>query len=124
MLLTALCLSLLAGCGAIQPVEKAKDVLDAGKTVVNAGKDVVETVKDVIPTADTSNIITEDEAKAIALDKAGLSAADARFTKTELDVNLTFVEYELEFTSGDYEYDCDVDANTGEVRSFEKQLKK
>lgn len=116
-LVLALCLALLAGCGAVKPVEKAKDVVDAGK-------DVVEAVKDAIPTADTSDIISMDEAKAIALERAGLKDGDVTFTKTELDVNITFSEYEIDFTDGENKYECDIDADTGEVRSFDKEAKK
>ena len=63
--------------------------------------------------------LTKDEAKQIALDKAGVTAAEATFTKAKLDYDDGREEYEFEFFANGKEYDVDVDANTGRVVKFD-----
>ena len=63
--------------------------------------------------------LTKDEAKQIALDKAGVTAAEATFTKARLDYDDGREEYEFEFYANGKEFDIDVDANTGRVVKFD-----
>ena len=63
--------------------------------------------------------VTKEEAKQIALNKAGVKAAEATFTKAKLDYDDGREEYEFEFYANGMEYDVDVDANTGRVVKFE-----
>ena len=63
--------------------------------------------------------LTKDEAKQIALDKAGVTAAEATFTKAKLDYDDGREEYEFEFFANGREFDIDVDANTGRVVKFD-----
>ena len=63
--------------------------------------------------------LTKDEAKQIALKEAGVTAAEATFTKAKLDYDDGREEYEFEFFANGKEFDIDVDANTGRVVKFE-----
>ena len=63
--------------------------------------------------------LTKAEAKKIALDKAGVTAAEATFTKARLDYDDGREEYEFEFFANGKEFDIDVDANTGRVVKFD-----
>ena len=63
--------------------------------------------------------LTKDEAKKIALDKAGVTAAEATFTKARLDYDDGREEYEFEFFADGKEFDIDVDADTGRVVKFD-----
>ena len=63
--------------------------------------------------------LTKDEAKKIALDKAGVTAAEATFTKAKLDYDDGREEYEFEFFANGKEFDIDVDADTGRVVKFD-----
>ena len=63
--------------------------------------------------------LTKEEAKQIALDKAGVTAAEATFTKAKLDYDDVREEYEFEFFANGREFDIDVDANTGRVLKFD-----
>ena len=63
--------------------------------------------------------LTKDEAKTIALDKAGVTAAEATFTKARLDYDDGREEYEFEFFANGKEFDIDVDADTGRVVKFD-----
>ncbi len=60
------------------------------------------------------NMITETEARQYALQKAGLETAT--FTKQEYDSHDK--EYEFEFHTDSTEYDCDVNASDGTIRSY------
>jgi uncharacterized membrane protein YkoI len=71
-------------------------------------------------TTDSAAYIGEAEVKKIALEHAGLSEADVVFIRVHLDYDDWRNEYEVEFYSGDVEYDYDIDAETGEIRSFDR----
>ena len=66
-----------------------------------------------------ADYITADKAKEIALQHAGVSAADAVFVKAGLDWDDGRVEYEVEFYAGTTEYDYEIDASTGAVLSYD-----
>lgn len=68
-------------------------------------------------TGDTA--ITADKAKEIALNHAGVKAADAIFVKAGLDWDDGRTEYEVEFYAGNTEYDYSIDATTGAIRSYD-----
>ena len=65
--------------------------------------------------------VTLEEAKQIALEKAGVAAADAVFTKAHHDHEDGRLVIEIEFYAGTTEYDMDVDVVSGEVSDFEKE---
>lgn len=69
-----------------------------------------------------STYITPARAREIALGHAGVAAADAVFLKTRLDWDDGRMEYEVEFYSGNVEYDYDLDAVTGAILSFDHDL--
>lgn len=59
--------------------------------------------------------VTVEEAKKIALERAGLSAADVTFTKAQLDRDDGVLKYEVEFRSGRTEYELEINAATGNI---------
>lgn len=64
--------------------------------------------------------VTLEEARSLALERAGLSPSDVTFTKAKLDQEDGRQVYELEFQTADgTEYECDVVALTGEVVYFQ-----
>ena len=63
--------------------------------------------------------LTKDEAKQIALKEAGVTAAEATFTKARLEYDDGREEYEFEFYADGKEFDVDVDANTGRIVKFD-----
>lgn len=70
--------------------------------------------------AATGSYIGEDAAKAAALQRAGLTEDQVRWEKCELDEDDGRFSYELEFSSGQHEYECEVEAFTGEILNFEQ----
>ena len=68
---------------------------------------------------DTASYITLEDARQIALDKAGISADGVRWEDKEFDLDDGTPIYELEFSKDGTEYDCDVHAITGKVLDFD-----
>ena len=64
--------------------------------------------------------IGEAKAKEIALAHAGLAEADVVFVRVNLDYDNGRNEYEVEFYSGNIEYDYDIDAASGEIVSYDQ----
>ncbi len=63
--------------------------------------------------------ISVDEAKEIALDKAGLSSSDVTFKKAKLDRDDGIMVYEIEFYYGTIEYEVKINATTGTIIEYE-----
>ncbi len=71
-----------------------------------------------LPQSDTP-AMTEAEAEAIALADAGLQ--DAVFSVTRTDFDDGRLRYEVEFFAGGYEYDYEIDAETGDILSSDRE---
>ncbi|MCD8249700.1 MAG: PepSY domain-containing protein [Lachnospiraceae bacterium] len=71
--------------------------------------------------ADSSSYISVDEAKAIALNRAGLSASDVVFEKAKLEKDDGIMEYEIEFYQGNMEYECTINAITGAIIEYDAE---
>lgn len=67
----------------------------------------------------SSDFIGEDKAREIALEKAGLSASEVVFDRTELDFDDGIYRYEVEFRQGNTEYDADIKADDGTIISWD-----
>lgn len=65
----------------------------------------------------TGNYIGKERAKEIALADAGLTYSNVTFFRVELEWDDGKPEYEVEFYSGNKEYDYEIDAVTGTIRS-------
>ena len=59
--------------------------------------------------------ISEEDAKAIALEHAGLTDSDVTFTKTKLDRDDGQPVYEIEFRQGSTEYEYEIHSETGAI---------
>ena len=64
--------------------------------------------------------ITAKDAKDAALSHAGLSESQISDVEIDLDRDNGKLIYEVDFNSGNTEYDYDIDAETGEVISADK----
>lgn len=72
--------------------------------------------------SNTEADIGEEQAKTTAFSHAGVSADQVWLEKCKRDYEDGIMVYEIEFQSGDYEYDYDINAVTGEVISFKKEV--
>ena len=64
--------------------------------------------------------ISLDKAKEIALSHAGLSADQVTFVKVKMDFDDGIQKYEIEFYYNYREYSYEIDANTGNILSYEQ----
>lgn len=75
-------------------------------------------------TPDNTNgdtMLSEEEARTIALNHAGLTMDQVTFTKSTLDRDDGRVKYEIEFHSQDWtEYDYDIEPYTGQILGYDK----
>lgn len=70
----------------------------------------------------TSDFISISKAKSIALDHSGLNANKVSFRKVQLEKDDGVYEYEVEFHVGNMEYEYSIDAKTGRILDFDKDL--
>ena len=72
-------------------------------------------------TEPASQTVTYQQAEEISLGAVGISAADAVFSPAELDRERGNTHWDIDFRSGDWEYDFEIDAATGEILRWEKE---
>lgn len=70
----------------------------------------------------SGDYISADRAKQIALNDAGVKESAAVFLRANLDWDDGRMKYEVEFYSGNTEYDYDIDAVTGAILSSDRDL--
>lgn len=73
-------------------------------------------------TLTTDGLITEDEAKAIALKDAGIDEAELSGVRVRLELDDGGYEYEVDFYVDNLEYDYDIDATTGKIVSMDRDI--
>ena len=77
--------------------------------------------EDYRPSSDnTGNYIGVEKAKSIALERAGVSSAQASFKKAQLDWDDGRARYEIEFIAGNYSYEFEIDAQSGTILDYER----
>ena len=77
------------------------------------------------PAASTTaadSYISVEDAKAAALEHAGVAAADVTDLEVELDLDDAIDHYDVDFKAGGMEYDYDIDAATGDVLSYKSEV--
>ena len=74
------------------------------------------------PPNHSSQHISEAEAKTIALAHAGLSETQVTFIKAHLERDDGRVVYDVEFYSGNVEYDYEIDAASGLILEFDRDI--
>ena len=70
---------------------------------------------------DSSTYIGAASAKSIALKHAGLKSSAVQFTKAKLTTDDGIKIYDVEFYSGDTEYDYEINATTGKIIEFSSE---
>ena len=94
----------------------------ATRTVVLTGKTSGTTSTSTSTGTTASGYITADRAKEIALADAGVSASAVVFIRAELDRDDGRMVYDVEFYSGSTEYDYEIEAQTGAIRSSDRDV--
>lgn len=116
----------LTACGTAEKAVNSD--VDNSPVETTATEPAIETVI-VVETQNPSqtetlpqDVISQQEAIDIALKKAGLSENEIIGLWAELDHDDGILKYEVDFSDGKYDYDCDINAKTGKILSFEKEL--
>ena len=74
------------------------------------------------PSTAASAFITEADAKKTAFDHAGVTEADVTGLRVKLDYDDGRQVYDVEFYSGNQEYDYEISATDGTVLSFDQEM--
>lgn len=67
-------------------------------------------------------VITEAQAKAIALEHARLEESEVSFVLVKVDYDKGIAEYEVEFYADNMEYDYEINATTGDILSYDHEM--
>lgn len=70
----------------------------------------------------TTAMITRDEAQTIVLEHAGLTADQVSGLRTEYEVDDGVARYEVQFRQGRWEYDYEINAATGDIISYDRDV--
>lgn len=103
-----------AKTGAILSAEKDREGMAINNTPTN-------TTPSTTPSG-SAELIDAEKAKEIALNHAGIAAADAAFLKAELDYDDGTPAYDIEFRNGLMEYEYEINAETGAILKAEKDI--
>lgn len=118
----------LTACGRAMN-DATSDMESIGDSVVSGAESVTDKVtsdaESAVKSGDNNSMnlmagITANDAKEAALKHAGLDEAQVTDVDIDLDRDNGKLIYEVDFNSGDTEYDYDIDAETGEVISADK----
>lgn len=85
-------------------------------------KDVDKERASVNNAPSSNEYISADKAKAAAYEHAGVKVADVKFSKAELDRDDLIVHYDVEFVAGNFEYEYEVNAESGKVIASDKEF--
>ena len=70
----------------------------------------------------SSNKISADKAKKIALNHANLTSSQVSYVQVEADFDDYTPSYDVEFYHNNVEYSYEINANNGNIISFEKDI--
>lgn len=116
VVMTVFALLIMVGCGSNTVAEEQTS---AGDQTVQQAEEVQEdAAADLGEIADKADQISEKEAKAIVLKHAGMKEKDVEFTKFKKDKDDGVWQYEIEFVSGDKEYEYDVRMSDGKILEY------
>jgi len=80
----------------------------------------LDTAMENIGSRAVRNPITREQAQAIALEHAGLTSGQVTHLRTEYEVDDGVPRFEVQFRQDRWEYDYEINANTGEILSWDR----
>ena len=122
LLVTALLLAVLAGCQST--ADHATPKANVQQTIPGPQESMPPTEQVPFPaetTAPTVNYITQEKAKTIALQDAGLTESDVRDLEVELDKDDGVLHYNVDFEKDGYDYEYEIDAKSGKILKSQKE---
>lgn len=116
MIAILLMMALFTGCGAARALDRAEDHVE---NRLEQAEDALES-KLYSSSPTNSKTLTREEAEAIALKEAGLTAEEITGLHSEYDIDDGVPEWEIDFYSGGWEYDYTIHAENGTVLHSER----
>lgn len=121
-IITALLMAalLLTGCSAMAIGNRLNAAEDALENGMDTMEDMLQSA--VMPpqgSTQQTTEITREQAEAIALEKAGFTADQVTRLRTEYEIDDGIPRYEVQFNQGRWEYDYEINANTGDILSYD-----
>jgi uncharacterized membrane protein YkoI len=106
-----------------QTDSRQKEETDLQAADTDSGQDTGNAAPAAPQTESKPRYLSVDEAQKIALDHAGLTEGQVRFSTAKFDDDDSEgEEYEIEFYIGQTEYEYEIDARTGAIRDFSKEI--
>ena len=116
-LLIALLLPVLTGCsGTLRKIDAAEEAVE--NRLESAENAVENAISNAVKPTTGEITVTEKEAMAIALEHAGFDETQVKFLRAEFEIDDRVPHYDVSFLQGQWEYEYEVDAQTGEILSF------
>ncbi len=78
----------------------------------------------VYATQQSINYIGEEKAKLVAMEHAGINESEISFIISKFEYDDRSAEYDVEFWSGLVEYDYEIDAITGAIKSYDYDIER
>lgn len=132
LLLAALSMTLFTGCAAANALQQPAALPELTISTEAAPRNAAaEPTPAATPAAtgaahtqltEAPSLISEEAAEEIALEHAGFTSDQVQQLRTELDYDRGKPEYEVDFRVDRWEYDYDIDAETGKILSFDKDF--
>ena len=113
-------MGVVAGQDNSSPVDATNSAQSQAPT--DAPTDAVTQATEALTEKPADTKISEEKAKSIALEHAGFKESEVKFLHVELDYDDGVLRYEVDFRQGNVEYDYDIDANTGKILSYDKDI--
>lgn len=121
----------LAGCsaaGAARVLDAAEDRVEekldtAEDSLERAFRQAVPPESTAVPAESVFNPVTKEQAEQIALDHLGLSQNQVTRLHTEYEIDDGMGHYDVQFRSGDWEYEFEIHAETGKILSCDRDSK-
>ncbi len=85
-------------------------------------KDIDKETASVRKTDESKEYISAESAKSIAYEHAAVKASEVKHSKAELDRDDMVVHYDVEFVCGKYEYEYEINAETGKIIAYDKEF--
>ena len=126
VLLAVALLLTMNGCSAASTASKIDAAEDRVEEKLDTVEDSVErAVQKAVTPAPASPEqapagITPEEAEKIALDHVGVTADQVRGLRSQYEIDDRIPQYDIEFHSGEWEYEFEISAKDGKILSFDK----
>lgn len=113
--------AILTACSPRQADQQLDRIEDAVENRLDAAETAIKnTLQDAVSTQGQTTALTEEEAKNIALEHAGLKGQQVSRLRTKYEIDDGVPQYDVEFYHDGSEYNYEIHAETGKIISFDK----